>query len=131
MSEEPPHHPPPLPPQVLYCQQPVQPALPIGVQALLGCLATAPAVFVIVCLLIGMDASLTGSSDAANIAIVSATIIFGLGILAAILYWARRLRKNELRRGWAIGIYIGLGLSALFWGTCGLILVSLSGANFH
>ncbi len=133
MIDEPHDQPPPLPPQpptVLMYHQPERPPLPIGVQALLGVIVSVPTLFVIACLLIGM-ASAMSSTPNGTIVGVSACGLIALGVLGGVLYYARQLRKSERSKGWALGIYIGLGLTALFWGSCGLILYSLSNANFH
>lgn len=135
MSDEPSgqHQPPPIPPieppkTVLSHQRP--PAMPMGVQALLGVVISVPTLFVIACLLIGGAASLSGTTTGTVVGVGGCGLI-ALVVLGVTLYYARELRHEERTRGWAIGIYIGLGLTALFWGTCGLILASLSYANFH
>lgn len=133
MIDDPQDQPPPLPPQppaVLMYQRPEARPIPIGVQALLGVVVSVPTLFVIACLLIGGAASLSNST-AGTIVGVGGCGLIGLGVLGGVIYYARQLRKNERSKGWALGIYIGLGLTALFWGSCGLILYSLSNSNFH
>ncbi|CAN5575019.1 hypothetical protein BH10PLA1_BH10PLA1_15720 [soil metagenome] len=112
--------PPPLPPVVPYEPMP-QDGLPIGVQALLGTLATCPVVFVLVIVVVMTVSNFPSQSTAMW---VGASL--GLVFLIIALFIAHALRRDERRRGWAIGIYIGLGLSALFWGTCAMILANLS-----
>jgi hypothetical protein len=124
------NQPPPLPPDPP--QQPLPlsygrpPAISIAGQAVLGTLATTAAIVGMgfgAAFTVGMAASLGNAGFFAMIAIVC-VISVGAGVLLA-----RRFRRNPSTRGWAIGIYIGMGLAALFWGSCGMILYSLS--NVH
>ena len=127
------NQPPPLPPDQPP-QQPVPlsygrpPAISIGGQAVLGTLATLAAVFVIcfaAAFLVGMAASVGNGAIYTVIGVVCVATI-GTGLLLA-----RKYRRNPNSRGWAIGIYIGMGLAALFWGTCAMILASLGNMDYR
>ena len=49
----------------------------------------------------------------------------GIAIAAIGIVTARRRQRYRDERGWAIGIYIGLGLGGLFWGCCGFVAHSI------
>ena len=119
----PPHDPNP-PHEVLPYRVPPPMGLPVGVQALLGTIATGAGAVVstiVFAFLIGM----TSDSKPLCTVMTIVCVAVGLGELVAVIRLAIRLRRTETKRGWAIGIWIGLGLYALFWGTCGLLLYNL------
>ena len=128
---QPPPLPPNLPPQqpVPYASRQQQPhALPMAVQALLGTLATVGIMIGMCFFILGMSTAFVELGNRGFLILVG---IVSLTFVAIGLLLARRLRRNPAVRGWAIGIYIGMGLSALFWGACGLLIVSLTNTNFH
>ena len=104
-------------------------AIPTVWQALIGTIMTAVVVVgggFVVAIFAAVVASEAKAGDSMFF------IVAGVGsliFLGAALLLARRLRRSELYRGWAIGIYIGMGLGALFWGTCAMMLANLG--NMH
>jgi hypothetical protein len=125
--------PPPLPPD-LPSQQPLPlaygrpPSISIGGQAELGTVATvAPIVGIsfVAAFAVGMASEIGNGAIYMILGVVCVATV-GTGVLLA-----RKYRRDPNTRGWAIGIYIGMGLAALFWGTCAMILVSLTNTNYH
>lgn len=104
-------------------------AIPTVWQALLGTIGTGVLVvgggfLIAIVALVAVSESKGGDSMFFIVAGVGSLIF-----LVAALLLARRLRRSELYKGWAIGMYIGMGLGALFWGTCAVMLASLG--NMH
>jgi hypothetical protein len=127
MSQIPPSMPPdPNRPQPLQYHDPTPRgyAIPTVWQALLGTIGTAVVVVgggFLIALAAGFLVSMMGG-DSAFFIVCGVLSLVGLG---GLLLLARRLRRSDLYRGWAIGIYIGLGLGALFWGTCALMIAAM------
>jgi hypothetical protein len=93
----------------------------IGVQAFLGALVT---LIIIVAIVVALGLFSLNMQN--NIALF---MMFGLAaviILVVAVRAARTQHRYPDRRGWGIGIYIGLGLGALFWGYCGIGMYSLN-----
>ncbi|CAN5575104.1 hypothetical protein BH10PLA1_BH10PLA1_15750 [soil metagenome] len=108
-------------PSVIPYAKPPAGSLPIGVQAFLGALVTllVIALFVFVG---GFVAMMITSDLWRAIALgVAAVIVSAIGLRKA-----RNQRDYFNRRGWEIGIYIGLGLGALLWGWCGIFIYSFN-----
>jgi hypothetical protein len=51
-------------------------------------------------------------------------LYFAAAAVGVPVWIAHRCRRNEFKRGWGVGIYLGLGLVSLFWGYCGIVLYS-------
>lgn len=113
----------PRPPMLSY-HQPDRLRLPIGVQAFLGALFT---IIVLsgLCIASGLLAANGHTRAVTNLTLL---VCFGLTFMLAYLL-ARRFGLTFERRGWALGIYIGMGLAGLFWGYCGVLLHALSGPH--
>jgi len=108
-------------PSVLPYSPPPEGSLPIGVQALLGAILT----------LLSIAAVVFGAGMVAMVISNDVWRWIALGWAAAyISFKAFRVARNQRdyfnRRGWEIGIYIGLGLGALLWGWCGIFLHALN-----
>ena len=99
-------------------------------QAVFGTIITGPVLVVATCFVLGFGSAFANTNTSTYV-LLSIGVVLAIAALVTILIFARRLRKSERSRGWAIGIYIGLGLFGLFWGTCGLLLYSLSSGSFH
>ena len=82
-------------------------------QAVIGCTLTCGLLVgaVFFGLLFGITGS--GSTTYATIAIIA-----GVALLAGFVTLAIRARRDPNRRGWAMGIWIGIGLAALLEGIC-------------
>ena len=128
MSDSTPPPIPPTPPQPLaYSQSVPYGGMPIAVQAILGTLAAGPGLVVVSIMLLGILTEL-GMPEAPMFTVLG---VLGLATLVGLLLLARKWRRSERTRGWAIGIYIGLCLMALFWGTCALIITAFVVGEKH
>jgi hypothetical protein len=83
-----------------------QPWIPIAGQVGVGSFLTCAGLFVIQILIVAMTASAGGT-----------VLIVGLSIICLCLA-ATRVHQIEKDRGWALGIWIGVGLVALANGIC-------------
>ena len=116
MSDPTPPIPPARPPTLSY-QTPGKRDLPIGVQVTLGCILT---VTVLGGLCFGSGyLSITVDRRAMGLTILSASAAI---VFTVSFHYARLMRMDERRRGWAIGVYIGMGLAGLLWGFCALVV---------
>src|SRR5687768_9186789 len=79
------------------------------VQALVACSLTCGLVVGIVFVLI-----LTAVVTEAHAAVIVLLVTASFGVLWGLLYLAVRARRVPTRRGWAIGIWLGIGLAGLF-----------------
>lgn len=109
---------PPAPVQPLQYHDPTPRgyAIPAVWQALIGTIGSGILVvgggFVIAIVsLIVVSESKAGDAAFYWVAGTSSLVLMG-----ALLLLARRLRRSQLYRGWAIGLYIGMGLGVAFWG---------------
>ncbi len=110
---------PPRDPSFLSYATPERGRLPTGVQAFLGAVFTLVLIVGVVIVAGFLMAGANGKGMVKVILAVTGAIILMISLSIAI-----PLKQDPRRRGWAIGIYIGLGLGCLFWGYCGLLMLA-------
>lgn len=109
-------------PVLPYAHRQYQP-LPVGLQAILGTLATIAimAMSVVAGGFLSLFGHAAGDGGMFTVLGVCAAIMLYLGIRKA-----RSVGVDADSRGWVIGIYLGLGIGMLLWGYCGVFLFSLN-----
>jgi hypothetical protein len=111
----PPRPPPSLPPSLEYAS-PNPDVLTAGrmvLQAVLGCTFTCGLLMGAV--FFGILFSLTSNGSTPYVLVAIST---GVLLLAAIIALAVRFQRQSRRRGWAMGIWLGIALSGLLEGLC-------------
>ena len=99
---------------------PYRQGLAIGVNAVMGAIIT---IMLIGCGVFAAGfAAMTMQSNADSYAVLA---VAGMIIVATTIFIASRFHRIPNKRGWAIGIYIGLGIGCLLLGLCGFAMDGL------
>jgi hypothetical protein len=100
------------------------PAVMLISQAGLGCLLSCGLVVGTVIAVLWMMAARSTEYD--SVSWLMAWLVGG-GVLAGLITLAIRAHRTTARRGWAIGIWLGLGIGCLIMGLCFMGFIGVAG----